>query len=147
MRYFEDIEAGDVHDLGSYEVTEEEVLEFAERYDPQPFHVDAAQAEQSMFGGLIASGWHTASICMRLLVDGYLSDAASAGARGVDDLRWIAPVRPGDTIRAELEVLETEPANARTGNVRSKLTGFVDGDPVIRWESDGIFERRSAQTD
>jgi acyl dehydratase len=143
MRYFEDIEVGDVHEFGSYEVTKEELLEFAEQYDPQPFHVDEEQASESMFGGLIASGWHTASICMRLLVDHYLSESASAGARGVRELRWLAPVHPGDTISCRLEVLETEAANERTGNVVNKLTGLVDGEPVIEWTSDAIFERRT----
>ena len=145
MRYFEDIEVGDVHEFGSYEVTREELLTFAEQYDPQPFHVDEEAAEESMFGGLIASGWHTASICMRLLVDNYLSESASAGARGIRELQWIRPVRPGDTLSCRLEVLETEAANERTGNVVNRLTGLVDGEPVIQWRADAMFERRSAE--
>lgn len=142
VRYFEDIEAGDVHEFGSYQLTKDEILEFGEKYDPQPFHTDEAAAEVSMFGGLIASGWQTAGICMRLLVDNYLSESASAGARGVRDLRWLEPVRPGDTITCRLEVLETEAANERTGNVVNRITGLVDGEPVIEWKGDAIFERR-----
>lgn len=147
MRYYEDIEAGDVHEFGSHEVTKAEILEFAEQYDPQPFHVDESAAEESMFGGLVASGWHTASLCMRMLVDHYLSESASEGARGVRELRWIQPLRPGDTLTCRLEVLETEPADDRIGNVVSEMTGLVDGEPVIEFTTDAMFGRREARTE
>ncbi|WP_224335516.1 MaoC family dehydratase [Haloprofundus halobius] len=106
--YFEDLEAGATTEFGEYEVTEAEIVEFAERYDPQFFHVDPERAEETMYGGLIASGWHTASMTMRMLVDGFLSEAASLGAKGVDELRWYRPVRPGDVLTLRNEVLKKE---------------------------------------
>lgn len=144
MHYFEDMEVGDVKEFGERTVTEEEIRSFAEEYDPQPFHVDKEAAANSQFGGLIASGWHTASVCMRLLVDNHLSESASAGARGVRELKWIRPVRPGDTITCRLEILEKEPGDGPVGTVVSELTGLVDGDPVIRWEAEAMFEKRDA---
>ncbi|MFB6191729.1 MAG: MaoC family dehydratase [Haloarculaceae archaeon] len=148
MRYFEDIEAGQSHDLGSHTFTEAGITAFAREYDPQPFHVDPEAARESSFGELIASGWHTASVCMRLLVENYLNDTASAGARGVRELRWHAPVRPGDTISCRVEVLETEPAsNPHIGNVVNRLTGHVDGDLAVEWTADAMFERREVRTE
>src|SRR5947199_24274 len=96
MRYFEDFAEGQVYELGEVSISEAEILEFARKYDPQPFHVDQAAAQHSMFSGLIASGWQTASIYMGLLVRGLLLDSASLGSAGVDELRWLKPVRPGD---------------------------------------------------
>ncbi|MCQ4334976.1 MaoC family dehydratase [Natronomonas sp. F2-12] len=145
-RYFEDFEVGDVYEPdGRYEVTEAEVLEFAERYDPQPFHLDKEAAEESIFGSLAASGWHTASMCMRLLVDGLL-DEASMGARGVEELRWNRPVYPGDTLRIEVEVLDKRPSESRPeiGHVRTKLVGYNQNDEaVIEWVALGMFRRRN----
>lgn len=144
--YFEDIEVGDVHEPdGRYEVTEDEIVEFAERYDPQPFHLEESAAEESIFGSLCASGWHTASMCMRLLVDGFL-DEGSMGAGGVDELRWTRPVHPGDTLRVELEVLEKRPSESRPemGHVRTKLIGYNQHDDVvITWVARGMFRRRT----
>ena len=105
MRYFEDFNPGDTFELGEIAVTEAEVLEFARRYDPQPFHIDHDAAARSMFGGLIASGWHTASLYMGLLVRGLLHDVASLGAGGLDELRWLKPVRPGDVLRARFTIV------------------------------------------
>jgi acyl dehydratase len=144
MHYFEDMAVGDVKEFGGRTVTREEILDFAEQYDPQPFHLDEDAAAESQFGGLIASGWHTASVCMRMLVDNHLSESASAGARGVRELKWIRPVRPGDTITCRLEVVEKEPGDGPVGTVVSELTGLVDGEPVIRWEAEGMFEKRDA---
>jgi acyl dehydratase len=145
-RYFEDLEVGDVYELdGRYDVTREEIKEFAEQYDPQPFHLDEAAAEESIFGSLAASGWHTASACMRLLVDGFLDPETSMGASGVEELRWLQPVHPGDTLRAEVEVLEKRPSESRPemGHVRTKLTGFdQNDDPVIEWKASGMYRRR-----
>lgn len=148
MRYFEDIEEGEVHEFGSHTVRKEEMTEFAEQFDPQPFHVDEEAAGESMFEGLIASGWHTASLCMRMVVDEYLSESASAGARGVRELRWKQPVRPGDTLSIRFEVLETEPdaGNPNLGNVVTHTTGIVDDETeVIEWLSDAMFYRRQAK--
>src|SRR5690606_33005107 len=90
--YWEDFTVGRRFELGSHEVTREEVIEFAQRYDPQPFHIDEEAAGRSVFGGLIASGWHTASMVMRMMCDGYLLRSASLGSPGVDNLRWVKPV-------------------------------------------------------
>ena len=146
-RYYEDLEAGDTYALeGRYEVDREEITAFAEQYDPQPFHLEEAAAADSVFGGLVASGWHTAAMCMRLVVDNFLDPETSMGASGVADLEWIEPVRPGDTLRVEVEVLETRPSESRPemGHVRMKLTGYNQhDDAVIEWVSDGMVRRRN----
>jgi acyl dehydratase len=148
-RYFEDIEVGDVYELdGRYEVTETEVKEFAEKYDPQPFHLDDEAAKESIFGSLAASGWHTASMCMRLLVDDFLEEETSMGARGVDELRWKQPVHPGDTLRVEVEIIDKRPSesNPGMGHVRMRTTGFnQDDEPVIEWVGLGMQRRRTAE--
>lgn len=105
-RYFEDFEIGEQSEFGEYEVEKDEILEFAEQYDPQPFHVDEETAAQSHFGGLIASGWHSAAMAMRLLVDEYFSDHGSLGSPGVDELEWRRPVRPGDTLSLRVDVVD-----------------------------------------
>jgi acyl dehydratase len=104
-RYFEDYRPGQVHEFGAIAVEEAEVVAFSRRYDPQPFHTDADAAKASIFGGLIASGWHTAGLMMRLAVEHYFSDASSLGSPGVDELRWPRPVRPGDTLSVRATVL------------------------------------------
>jgi acyl dehydratase len=146
-RYFEDIEIGDVYRLdGRYEVTKDEIVEFAEQYDPQPFHLDEEAAAESLFGSLAASGWHTASMCMRLLVDDFL-DEGSMGARGIDELRWKRPVHPGDTLRVELEVLDKRVSESRPemGHVRTKLVGYnQDEEVVIEWIALGMHRRKHA---
>lgn len=113
MRYWEDFAAGQVYELGSTTVTAEEIVEFASRWDPQPFHVDAEAAAASAFGGLCASGWHTVAMYMRLYVDNLLIHTASQGSPGVDEVRWLAPVRPGDTLSAVATVEETRPSASR----------------------------------
>src|SRR5258708_421531 len=100
MRYFEDFQVGDIFDLGSTTVTEEEIISFARQFDPQPFHTDPVLAKDSIFGGLVASGWHTTAMFMRLFFDGLLHETASIASPGVDDVRWLKPVRPGDVLRA-----------------------------------------------
>jgi acyl dehydratase len=149
MQYYEDIDVGTVQDLGSTSVSREEIKEFAERYDPQPFHLDEAAAEETIFDGLIASGWQTAGLVMRLLVDEHLNDYASMGARGVDDLRWRKPVRPGDTLTAELEFLEKRPSesNPRIGHAESRISARNERDEeVISWIGLGMYERREHAT-
>ncbi len=143
--YFEDFQPGDVVALGSRTVTQDELIAFAKEYDPQPFHVDPARAKDSMFGGLISSGWQTASIYMRLLVDGLLNDTVSLGSPGIDELRWLQPVRPGDTLRAAFTVLECIPSKSRPtlGIVRGR--GEVhnqSGELVMSVTSVGFFGRK-----
>jgi acyl dehydratase len=112
-RYFEDYHAGAVYEYGYAIVAEEEVVAFARRFDPQPFHVDAQLAAAGPFGGLIASGWHTAGVFMRLFADHYLSRVASLGSPGVDELRWPTPVRPGDRLRLRTTIIETRRSRSK----------------------------------
>ncbi len=111
--YFEDYVVGTVHEFGSVTVEEAEVIAFAQRFDPQPFHIDAMAAKQSVFGGLIASGWHTAAMMMGMIVEHYLAQSASLGSPGIDELRWLKPVRPGDTLTARVTVLETRRSRSK----------------------------------
>lgn len=112
-RWFEDYRAGSVHDIGSVRVDKDEVIEFARRYDPQRFHTDEEAAQRTIFGGLIASGWHTAALMMRLLADNFLPGAASLGAPAVDALRWHLPVRPGDLLSVQVTVCETRRSRSK----------------------------------
>jgi acyl dehydratase len=145
--YFEDFAVGQIREVGSRVVDATEVVAFATAYDPQPFHIDAEAAKASPFGGLIASGWHTAAMVMRLMCDGYLLDAAGTASPGVDELRWLAPVRPGDTLTARAEVLEVTPSRSKPdrGMVRSLWTASnQDGVLVFSVKGIGIFMRRPA---
>ncbi len=109
MLHWEDFHVGDVTELGTVEVTEEDVIAFATRFDPQPFHIDPEAAKESPFGGLIASGWHTTALFMGLFVRGILLDSASLGSPGVEAIRWTAPVRPGDTLTGRVTVTDSQP--------------------------------------
>jgi acyl dehydratase len=145
-RTFDDFEAGQVHELGTHTVTEEEILAFAREFDPQPFHVDPEAARDSVFGGLIASGWHTGAMWMRLYVDSLLGGAASMGSPGIEELRWLAPVRPGDTLDGRLTVLETTPSERRPDRGTVRIRGEMvnqDGVTVLSMVSRGHFGRRS----
>lgn len=140
-RYYEDIDVGMTEDIGSVTVSESDIVEFAERYDPQPFHVDPEAAADSPYGGLIASGWHTACVCMRLLVESVLDGAETYGSFGLDELRWKNPVRPGDTVDVEHRVAGKRRSESRDdrGYVESEVTGYVDGDEVVYWRATVIF--------
>ena len=145
--YWEDFKVGDTEPMGERVVDKDEVIAFAKAYDPQPFHVDEAAAKASMYGGLIASGWHTVAMTMRMMVDSYLGEAASLGSPGVDNVRWLKPVRPGDTIRATRKVVETRSSKSRPemGIVKSLWEVFnQDGDLVMTMEGYGMFTRRKA---
>jgi acyl dehydratase len=115
MRYFEDFDPGDEFEFGNYTVTEEEIIRFAEQFDPQSFHLDSVAAKESIFGGLIASGMHTLSILMRMTVDGFLNQVAGLGSPGIDEAKWLVPVRPGDTLSVHLTVLATVPSRTSSG--------------------------------
>lgn len=134
MRYFEDFAEGQVYELGEATVNEAEILEFARRFDPQPFHIDPAAAKRSMYGGLIASGWHTAGIAMRLIVDHYLPRAASLASPGIDELRWPTPVRPGDKLRLRTTIVAARRSRSKPdrGLVRTQAELINQGDrPVL----------------
>ncbi len=112
-RYFEDYIPGEVHDFGSIVAEEPEMIAFARRFDPQPFHTDPEAAKQSIFGGLIASGWYSAGLMMRLYVDHYLSHVASLSSPGVDELRWLKPVRPGDSISIRITISDAKRSRSK----------------------------------
>jgi acyl dehydratase len=133
MKYFEDFQAGEVFELGSYELSERELLDFARKYDPQPFHVDAEAARESPFGGLIASGWQSAAIFMRLYVDGILGQTASMGSPGVERIRWLVPVRAGDALRGRVTIVEAAPSATRPdrGTVISECELLNQRDEVV----------------
>ena len=143
--YFEDLEPGRVHELGSHTVSEEEIVAFARQWDPQSFHVDPEAAKESVFGGLIASGWHTGAMWMRLYVDSLLDGAASMGSPGIEELRWLAPVRPGDTLYGRLTVLEATPSERRPDRGTVRIRGEMvnqDGVTVLSMVSRGHFGRK-----
>lgn len=145
--FYEDLEVGQVEAFGSYDVTEEELLSFAHQYDPQWFHVDKERAEEeSMYGGLIASGWHTASMTMRMLVDHHFSNAASLGAKGLRDLRWRRPVTPGDVLSVRVEVLEREAERPERGLVVTETeTSNQDDEVVFTMVSEVMYVRRDGE--
>ena len=145
MRYFEDFQVGERIELGSVTVTEEEIIAFARQYDPQPFHISPEQAKHSYYGGLIASGWHTVSLLMRLMVDALINDTISFGSPGVDEVRWLRPVRPNDTLHASLTILETAPSKSRAelGILTSRGEVFnQSGDLVLTLKGVHFFGRR-----
>jgi acyl dehydratase len=144
--YFEDIEPGGVYELGTRTVTESEIVAFAREWDPQPFHTDPEAAKGSVFGGLIASGWHTGSMWMRMYVETMLGSAAR-GSPGIEELRWLAPVRPDDTLSGRLEVLEATPSATRPDRGTIRIRGEMvnqDGVVVMSMTSRGHFGRRPA---
>ena len=123
--YFEDVEVGRTERFGRYEVTAEEIIEYARQFDPQPFHVDVDAARQSMFGGLIASGWHTGAMFIRMICEHAVPNAATTGAIGFDDLKWLKPVRPGDVLSVETRVKEKVDRPSRHGVGTVKIEGRV----------------------
>lgn len=145
-RYFEDYLPGSVHELGTISISESDIIEFARRYDPQPFHIDPEAARDTPFGGLIASGWQTAGLMMRMAVDRYLSAAASLASPGVDELRWTQPVRPGDALSARATVLEARPSRSKPdrGVVRTLFeVRNQRGEIVMTVKGMNILKRRA----
>ena len=113
QRFFEDIKADQVYEFGTITVSEKDIIDFARQFDPQDFHLDPAKAASSLFGGIVASGWHTTAVVMRLYVDHYLSHVANLGSPGVEDIRWPNPLRPGDTLRIRVTILEARPSRSK----------------------------------
>ena len=142
-RWFEDYVPGTVHDLGSVVVDEQEVVAFARQFDPQPFHLDQERAEKSAFGGLVASGWHTACMVMRLMVDHYLSEVSSEGSPGIDELRWLRPVRPGDQLLVSITILDARRSRSRPerGVVRSQIETLNQDGQVVMHLTFAVFIR------
>lgn len=146
QRYFEDYRVGEVFEFGDELVTEQEIMEFANRYDPQPFHVDPAAAMNSSFGGLIASGWMTAGIMMRMLVGHFISREAGMGSPGIDELRWLRPVRPGDRLRTRVTILETRRSSSKPDRGMVLTLDEVlnqDGDVVMTLKGWGMYRART----
>jgi acyl dehydratase len=148
MAYFEDFHVGDVRELGSRTLTREEIIDFARQFDPQPFHIDEEAARDSIFGGIIASGWHLTALAMRILVDSMLGDkpeSGSLGSPGADEIRWLKPARPGDTLSMRAEVIATTPSRSRPerGVIRLKyLLRNQHGEDVMTMIGIGMFKRR-----
>jgi acyl dehydratase len=132
-RYFDDYPVGSVNEYGPIAVTEQEILDFARQFDPQPFHIDPVGAKSGPYGGLIASGWHTAGLMMRLLADNYLSTVSSLGSPGIDELRWPAPVRPGDELWLRTTVLEARRSRSKPdrGILRTQAEVFNQRQQVV----------------
>lgn len=146
-RYFEDYPVGATYELGSIAVEEEELVAFAKRFDPQPMHTDAAAAERGPFHGLIASGWHTVGLAMRLYVEHYLTACASLASPGCDELRWLRPVRPGDQLT--LRVTVTEARLSRSKPDRGIVSSFVEtlnqaGEVVMTFKAANLIGVRAA---
>jgi acyl dehydratase len=152
--YLEDFQPGAEEETPAREVSREEIVAFAREFDPQPFHVDEEAARRSIYGGLIASGWHTAAICMRLVVDHALHSGrgeegaggtGSLGSPGVDELRWLRPVRPGDRLRVRIEVLEVVPSRSKPDRGLVKLRYTMrnqEGQDVMTMIALGLMLRR-----
>jgi acyl dehydratase len=146
--YFEDFHEGQTIEVGKRTVTEEEIIEFATKFDPQPFHVNKEAASKSFFGGVIASGWHTCGMIMRMMVDGFLNESASMGSPGVEEIRWLKPVRPGDTLTVSSKVLETRPSSSKPdrGIVLTEWCATnQNGEMVATVKGMGMFGRRPKQ--
>jgi acyl dehydratase len=144
-RYFEDYVEGDVHRFGTIAVEADEMIAFAKRFDPQTMHTDLEAAKHTPFGGLIASGWHTAGLVMRLYVEHYLTHLASLASPGLDELRWLKPVRPGDMLSVSVTVLKTVPSKSKPD--RGAVTSFVEvinqtGEVVMTYKVVNIIAKR-----
>ena len=144
--YWEDFPVGHHVQRGGMPVTREAVLEFARQFDPQSFHVDEEVARHSLFGGLCASGWHTCAMAMRMMCDAYLLDSANLASPGVENIRWLKPVRPGDTLHVRSVVLEARPLESKPhiGLMRNRWEVLnQNGEEVMQMEGYGMMHRRS----
>jgi acyl dehydratase len=143
--FWEDFPVGSRHPFGPMAVTRQAVLDFARQWDPQPFHLDDAAAEGSLFGRLAASGWHTCAMAMRMMCDSYLLDSASLGSPGLDRLRWLKPVYPGDTLSGKLTILKARPMNSKP-DIGLALSHWEisnqQGDTVLTMRGWSMFKRR-----
>ena len=145
--YWEDFKVGETVEMGRHTFTEAEIIEFAKQFDPQPFHTDPVAAKASFFGGIIASGWHTCAVCMRLNCDSYINRSVSLGSPGLDNIRWRKPVRPGDTIAYRRTVLESRASATRAGVglVKHRWEAVnQSGETVLTMEGWGMYGRRPA---
>lgn len=150
LYHWEDLQPGQVLDLGSISPTKEEILAFAQQFDPQYFHLDEEAAKTSVFGGLCASGWHTCSMAMRLMVTNFLQQSTSLGSPGLENVKWLKPVFPGDILHLQHQIVESRPMRSRpdVGLVRTNWDmNNHKGEPVLHMEGWGMFRRRHPATD
>ena len=146
-KYFEDFRVGDIIQCGRKTVTKEEIIDFAQKFDPQPFHLDEKEAAATKFGGLVASGWHSCAVCMRLVVDAMLQGSANMGSPGVENIRWLKPLRPGNTVTATVRVVEAVPSKTRPDRGRLKFAFelYEDAEGLIMdMFATAIYARRPA---
>lgn len=137
---YEDVTPGETVELGTYEVTREEIISFAESYDPQPFHVSTDH--DAPFEGVIASGWHTAAMTMRLLVEDYLLDSGAVGSPGLDGLRWLEPVRPGDVLSATVTCKDKELWDDSRGLIHQEIETHNENEETVMWMDAMVLFRR-----
>ncbi|QSQ17294.1 MaoC family dehydratase [Myxococcus landrumensis] len=145
MRYFEDFQPGEASEAGPYVISREEIIAFAKQFDPQPFHLSDEGGREGIFGGIIASGWHTASICHKLVVENLLKGSASLGSPGLDELKWLRPVRPGDALTARFEVISLTPSRSKADRGAIKFRFEVRnqaGEVVMTEIANALFARR-----
>lgn len=145
IKYYEDFLVGEVYDYGGRTVSAQDIIRFAREFDPQTFHVDPQAAKDTAFGGLVASGWHTSALAMRMMVDGLLEGAATMASPGIDEIRWLKPVRPGDTLRVRAEITDKIPSKTRPDRGLIKFRQTIrnqDGEAVMTMISMAFFQRR-----
>ena len=145
--YWEDFPVGKVSEFGGMTITAEDIVRFASEFDPQPFHLDEEAGRKSLFGGLCASGWHTCALAMRMMCDAYLLESSSLGSPGLENIRWIKPVRPGDTLRLRMVILEARPMESKpdVGLLRNRWELInQNNEEVMQMEGYGMFRRRPA---
>ncbi len=144
--YWEDFPVGKVSEFGHMTVSAEEIIEFAGKFDPQPFHLSEEGGKNSLFGGLCASGWHTCAMAMRMMCDGYILESASLGSPGLENIRWLKPVRPGDTLHVRSVVLEARPMDSKPHvgllRVRTEVLN-QNNEEVMQMEGYGMYRRRT----
>ena len=148
--WWEDLQAGSTRDLGTISPTAEEIIAFASQFDPQPFHLSEEGGKASLFGGLCASGWHTCSMAMRLMVTNFLGQSSSLGSPGMENLKWLKPVYPGDVLQLTQHIVESRPMASRpdVGLIRSQWQMVNQhGQPVMQMEGYGMFRRRPAKAE
>ncbi len=146
MKWWEDFKVGERAELGRHSFSEAEIVAFGRQYDPQPFHTDPEKARHSAFGGLVASGWQTCAVGMRLMVEGTINDTVSLGSPGIDNIRWLKPVRPGDTLTYSRVVLEARASTSRkaVGLVKHRWEAVNQhGERVLTMEGWGMFGRKN----
>lgn len=143
--YWEDFPVGNTREFAGQELTQEDMVRFSREFDPQPFHIDSVAAGESIYRGIIASGWHTCALAMRMMCDAYLLESASSGSPGMESIKWLKPVRPGDTLRLRMTVQEARPLESKPniGLIRSQWQMFNQKDEcVMEMEGHGMLFKR-----